>query len=82
MNGMEESGWHGVGSIDRAASSGLLSSRSSLTRDGGLPLRYVDLAMTRIMVNIFYDIKLFYSDIRYDKSCISYGGSCLIDPSC
>ena len=43
--GLGESGWHGVGSIDRAAGRGLLFSCSSFMRNGDLPLQSVGLAM-------------------------------------
>ena len=59
-----ESGWHGVGSIDRAAGAGFLSSQSSFTRNGGFPLHRVKLTLIRIKINISYELKGFHSEIR------------------
>ena len=49
-----ESGWHGVGSIDRATGSRLLLSRSSFMRNGDVLLRSAGLAMIKIKINIFF----------------------------
>ena len=55
--GWVESGWHGVGSRDRAADPVILSKWSNITRDRGFPLYLVDLTLIRILLTISYEEK-------------------------
>ena len=70
--GLVESGWHGVGSIDRATGSRLLLSRSSFMRNGDVLLRSAGLAMIKIKINTFLNQKdpRRYTVWRCCASCV------------